>query len=197
MDFFTNFGAVRLPSFLISYASDICAVHTVPVLALVKINIIDVHIVYLCIFVQYFFTSFVSRDSTFRSLFLVWQNVSSEEPSSASDLMKTVGKYLDVDSDMETSSRGSNDEFPSELDDIIIGDGETESLVDSEEPHSIDSPKEPSIEKKADDIDKVCTVLSEIFRPAVFRLGKFPDENFTCNFTYEKYFIYELFQFHI
>ncbi|XP_028400786.1 protein Aster-B-like isoform X2 [Dendronephthya gigantea] len=87
---------------------------------------------------KYFFTSFVSRDSTYRSLTRIWRNILSDEPEDIPTLMKAVGKYIDIDSeDVDNSSRGSNDDLPSECDDdIIVVDDDDDSVVDSEEHNS-------------------------------------------------------------
>lgn len=73
--------------------------------------------------------------------------------------MKDVGKYVDVDSEeLETSSRGSNDELPSDFDDIMVDENnDGYSLVDSEDPHSNDSPKETN--KSVEDVEKVCAMV--------------------------------------
>ena len=98
----------------------------------------------------------MSRDSTFRSLYRIWQNVLSDEPELAPALMKAVGKYVDIDSEeLDNSSRGSNEDLPSDFDELIVDDDvDDEYLVDSEEVHSNDSPKEIT-SNMIEDADKV------------------------------------------
>ncbi|CAB3989317.1 Hypothetical predicted protein [Paramuricea clavata] len=105
---------------------------------------------------KYFFTSFVSRDSTYRSLTRIWKNVLSDEPECIPALMKAVGKYVDIYSeDFDNSSRCSNDELPSDCDDDIIVDEDVDvdndSMADSEEQNSGERQNNSPIKAEGDD----------------------------------------------
>ncbi|XP_046852100.1 protein Aster-B-like isoform X3 [Xenia sp. Carnegie-2017] len=104
---------------------------------------------------KYFFTSFVSRDSTYRNVHRIWKNVLSKQPDHVTLLIKEVGKYVDVDSeDIDNSSFGSNDEIPFDVndDDIIVDDDDDDDdIISIIDPDELNSPDKSNLKNDVDE----------------------------------------------